>query len=291
VVEDWQPVLDAADLKWAGSEFAVLRGERARQALVVLQPTAAKSAVHMLFDRWSNDRDSHDLTCAQRIADEAVATMRETGLSDRELGGELSKMLSRVGFLKSFDDALLDDARTALEDALCVGAADGWVTKWNLANIAARQGDPDKATAYLSEVRADLEDWRGNAFVLVFVPGRAAADSWCMWPIRPSKRCCTYSAPSSRPALTIGTSWLPSLNAAELPETRARRKRPTGWLKRSRRRRSGWIKRSKRTSSREVRLAGREQGESTSPSWVWGSGGLFMRAPPSNPVPPCGRGH
>jgi hypothetical protein len=177
VAEEWQPVLAAADLKWAGSEFAVLRGERARQALVVLEHTAAKSAVHMLFDRWLEDRDGQDLSRAQRIADEAVATMRETGLSERELGGELSAMLSRVGFLKSFDDALLGDARTALEDALRTGDADDWVTRWNLANVAARQGDVDEAKVLLGEVRQEIEGYEGWAFVLVFVPGRADKDS------------------------------------------------------------------------------------------------------------------
>jgi hypothetical protein len=176
VAEEWQPVLAAADVKWAGSEFAALRGEGARQALVVLEHTAAKSAVHLLFDRWIEDRDGQALSRAQQIAVEAVATMRESGLSDRELGGELSAMLSRVGFLKSFDDALLHEARAALEDALRTGAADGWVTKWNLSNVAARLGDRDGAHVYLEEVSHDIKDRPVRAFILFFVPGRSAAD-------------------------------------------------------------------------------------------------------------------
>jgi len=176
VIEEWQPLLAAADLSWAGSEFAVLHGERARQALIVLQPPAATSAVHLLFERWREDREPGDLSRAQQIADEAAAAMRKTGLSDVELAGELSGMLSRVGFLKSFDDALLDDARTALGDALRIGAADGWVTEWNLANIAARQGDLDRARAHLDEVGENIGYFHGVAFVLVYVPGRAAAD-------------------------------------------------------------------------------------------------------------------
>jgi hypothetical protein len=176
VIEEWQPVLAAADLGWAGSEFAVLRGERARQALIVLQQHAATSAVHLLFGRWYKDRDPGDLARARQIADEAIATMRETGLSERELGGELSGMLSRAGFLKSFDDALLDEARTALEDALRTGETDDWVTKWNLGNVAARQWDAERAMLQLDKVAEAITDWRGNAFVLFFVPGRAAAD-------------------------------------------------------------------------------------------------------------------
>jgi hypothetical protein len=176
VIEEWQPVLAAADLNWGGSEFAVLRGERARRALIVLQPHAATSAVLVLFGRWHEDRDERDLVRAQQIADEAVATMHETGLSDVELGGELSGMLSRVGFLKSFDNALLDDARTALEDALRTGDGDEWVTHWNLANVAARQGDADSASAHLDDAAEGMADFSGKAFVLFYVPGRSAAD-------------------------------------------------------------------------------------------------------------------
>ncbi len=177
VTEEWQPVVAAADLNWTGSEFAVLSGERARQVLIVLQRYAATSAVHELFDRWLNQRDGSSLERAQQIADEAVATMRTTGLSESELAGELSGMLSRSGFLKSFDDARLDEARGALEEALRTGTADSWVTKWNLANVAARQGDGTTALAMLDDVAEAIATWTGHAFVLVFVPGRPAVDS------------------------------------------------------------------------------------------------------------------
>jgi len=176
VSEEWVPVVTAADLNWSGSEFAVLRGDAARQALIVLQRYAATAAVHLLFDHWYKDRDSQALARAHQIGDEAVATMRATGLSDSELAGELSGMLSRIGFLKSFGDSLLDEARTALEDALGTGVADDWVTRWNLANVAARQGDVAEAMTQLDTVAEAVTDWSGNAFVLVFIPGRAAAD-------------------------------------------------------------------------------------------------------------------
>lgn len=176
VTEEWEPVVAAADLNWNGSEFAVLRGETARQALIVLRRYAATSAVLRLFDRWYKDRDEDALARAQQIGDEAVATMRATGMSESELDGELSGMLSRVGFLKSFDDALLDEARTALEEAVHTGEADAWATNWCLANIAARQGDAAGATVQLDIVAEAVTDSPGGAFVLVFVPGRAAAD-------------------------------------------------------------------------------------------------------------------
>jgi hypothetical protein len=103
--------------------------------------------------------------------------MRATGLSEAELGGELSGMLSRVGFLKSFNDELLDEAHSALEDALRTGDADSWTTRWNLANIALRKGEIDIALADLDEVaEAATEDLQTDAVVLFYVPGRAAAD-------------------------------------------------------------------------------------------------------------------
>jgi hypothetical protein len=177
IAEEWQPVVAAADLNWNGSEFAVLRGDIARQTLIVLHRYAATSAVHSLFDRWHKTRDQDALRRAQEVADEAVATMRASGLSESELAGELSGMLSRVGFLKSFDDKQLAEARTALEDALRTGDADDWVTNWNLANVAARQGDVATALAQLDAVAAAAADWESYAFVLVFIPGRDARES------------------------------------------------------------------------------------------------------------------
>ena len=111
IAEEWGPVAAASDLNWAGSEFAVLSGETARQALIVLQRFAAGLAVQLLFGRWYKDRDGEALERAHHIGDKAVAAMRATGLSEWELGGELSGMLSRLGFLKSFDDSLLDEAQ------------------------------------------------------------------------------------------------------------------------------------------------------------------------------------
>jgi len=177
VAEEWEPVVAAADLSWNGSDYAVLHGEAARQALIVMQRYAATSAVHLLFDRWHEDRDERLLARATQISEEAVATMRATGLSERELSGELSAMLSRVGFLKSFDDELLGEAREALEDALRIGEADGWVTRWNLANVAARQSDTPSAKEQLAKVIEEVAGWNSTASLLIFVPGRAAADS------------------------------------------------------------------------------------------------------------------
>jgi hypothetical protein len=179
VIEQWQPLVAAADLSWNGTESVVLRGEQARQALIAMQRYAATSAVHKLFERWVEDRDEPFLARAIQIGEEAVATMRATGLSERELGGELSGMLSRVGFLKSFYDAQLAEAKVATEEAIRLGEANGWVTKWNLAHITARQGDVLLAREYIESAAEAAADWKVavTASVLVFVPGRRAADS------------------------------------------------------------------------------------------------------------------
>lgn len=175
--EEWEPVVAATGLAWSGSEFAVLEGALAREALVILQPYSATSAVNRLFSKWYDDQDASAMTRALQIADEAVATMRATGRSETELGGELSGMLSRVGFLKSFDDALLGEAQEALQDAIRVGAADHWVTRWNLANVLMRSGEFATALELLDEIEADSWEWAGNAFVLFHLPGRSAIES------------------------------------------------------------------------------------------------------------------
>ena len=176
VAEEWQPVVSASDLSWEGSEFAVLSGDAAREVLVVLQQQAATSAVYRSFDQWREKSDENALRTAADIADLAVQTLRATGFSDRELAGELSGMLSRAGFLKSFDEPRLEEARAALEEALRTGVADAWVTRWNLANVRARLGDIDGAVQDLTNIDQPGSA-TGHAYVLVHVPGRSAAES------------------------------------------------------------------------------------------------------------------
>jgi hypothetical protein len=177
VAEGWVPMVEAAGLRWTGNESAVLHGELARKTLIILLQFAATSAVHQLFNEWQETEDSDALARARNVASEAVETLSETGQSDFELGGELSGMLSRLGFLNSFDDELLKDARFALEEALRLGQADGWVTRWNLANIFARQGSQQEALETLDEIAEHLQESAGSVSMLFFVPGRDPADS------------------------------------------------------------------------------------------------------------------
>ena len=152
VTEEWQRLVEAAELRWNGLEQVVLHGEQARSALVAMQRYAATGAVYELFDRFEEQNDSEALDRAMRIGEASVAGMEATGLSDRELDGEMSLTLSRVGFLRSFDDVRLPSAREAIERALAVGDADGWVTRWNLMNIQARQGNLDQARETFREL-------------------------------------------------------------------------------------------------------------------------------------------
>jgi hypothetical protein len=176
VIEQWEPVVRAADLSWGGTDPVVLHGAMARKVLFVLQPFAARSAIHRLFRDWMAGSDDAALHRARRIANEAVATIRETGRSDVELVGELSEMLSCLGFLESFDDDSLDEATTSLDEALAVGDADGWVTHWNLTNVLARRGRNQRALEQLDLVSPKLEDWSGSAWLLFYVPDQAPVD-------------------------------------------------------------------------------------------------------------------
>jgi hypothetical protein len=103
--------------------------------------------------------------------------MRSSGLTDSQLSGELSGMLSRSAFLLSFDDAQLEQALRDLEDALQTGAADTWVTKWNLANVKARLGQLDEAVRIIDDVEDAIATWSGYAIVLLWLPGRPATES------------------------------------------------------------------------------------------------------------------
>jgi hypothetical protein len=178
VAEDWEKIVAGAELSWSGSQSAVLRGEAARRVLCALQSLVATKSVFDLFDRWrEKPEQAEPLRAAIRIVTESIAVMRATGRSDLALSGELSGMLSRLGFLRSFDDGELPAAEEALEEALDSGDAERWITKWNLANVYARRGRKDRALEILREVRDGAAGEESRANVLVFVPGRSAADS------------------------------------------------------------------------------------------------------------------
>jgi hypothetical protein len=176
--ETWVPLVESAELIWSGSEGVALRGQAAREALIALFHFGATSAVHELFGEWLEGGASDLLFRARRVADESVSTLRMTGQSDLELGGELGGMLSRLGFLQSFEDDLLDQAQASLEEALRLGPGDGWVTRWNLANVLARQDEPEPALAQLDLLAQELDHESDVGYVFFFLPGRATIDSF-----------------------------------------------------------------------------------------------------------------
>ncbi len=86
-------------------------------------------------------------------------------------------MLSRRGFLLSLGETRLADAAMDLQRARERGPGDGWVTDWNLANIAIRTGDIEKARTHLTNVSERAVDANGAAVAAFHVPGRPAHDS------------------------------------------------------------------------------------------------------------------
>jgi hypothetical protein len=175
-IESWRALFDVTGLTWRGVDSAVVTGAAARKTVSILRPFTAVEAVHTLFGAWREEGDPTELARAIRTCEESTEVMRAGDQSDLELGGELSGTLSRLGFLLSFDDARLDEARSALEEAQRTGKADDWVTDWNLASILAREG---KLSAALARLDAAAEDFEGlvNWATLVFhVPGRTASD-------------------------------------------------------------------------------------------------------------------
>jgi hypothetical protein len=176
--ESWVEVVESADLTWSGSEGAVLRGAKAREALIALFHIAAGRAVHELFRFWLSGGGTEPLGRARRVAAEAVTTLRKTGRSDLVLHGELAGMLSRLGFLQSFEDGLLGEARVSLEEALRVGAGDGWVTRWNYVNVLGRSGEVDAAIAQLDLLEEEYGGSERMGYVFFFLPGRPTEESF-----------------------------------------------------------------------------------------------------------------
>jgi hypothetical protein len=178
VAEEWEPVVEAADIKWSSNEHAVLRSHAARKVLIILQRFAAVSAVFALFRQWRGKADPEALERATKVAEESIKTVRESGQSDAESVNWISSMLSRLGFLHSFNPESLDEAAAACEEARQVGKADGWVTTWNLANICAQRGDLDAARAHLEQAAGEMDTSDHDLSLLFFVPGRDAANSF-----------------------------------------------------------------------------------------------------------------
>jgi hypothetical protein len=174
---DWHPIVSSAGVAWRGSHAVIFEDEAARRALIQLMPDAAIAAVGQIFITWWEGEHEDGPVEALAIAEESVSAMRARSTPDWERGWESSNMLSRLGFLLSLFKERLDDARAALEKSREHGPADGWVTHWNLANVAARLGDWPEARRELGTVEKRIDGWTGHAYLTFFVPGRDARHS------------------------------------------------------------------------------------------------------------------
>jgi len=175
-LDEWQPLLAAAGVQWQGAHAVRFVGDAAREALIQLAPQAAEGALRTSWPRWLNGRrlDTPDTTRA--LLEVTVRALRGHRVPDWERGWELSRALSRLGFVLSFYDESLDNARQALEQAMQPGPGDSWVTKWNLAYLDARDGEFTNACGRLDEVERYMDESL-SAHVLFFVPGRPAIQS------------------------------------------------------------------------------------------------------------------
>ncbi|HEV3000723.1 MAG TPA: hypothetical protein VGW75_08290 [Solirubrobacteraceae bacterium] len=176
-LDGWQPLIQAAGIAWRGSIVAVFEGPQARRALISLVPAAGHAGVLRLFERWTRTNDREVLDRAVALAEEAAGALRDHGAPRWERGWDVSSMLSVVGFLNSLYEDRRDVARAALEEACERGPGDRWVTFWNLANLAARDGDLKLARQRFERLRPRLEEWNNVAHVAMFVPQRPAAAS------------------------------------------------------------------------------------------------------------------
>jgi hypothetical protein len=184
-LDEWQPRIEKAGITWRSSQAVVLHGDLARRSLIQLAPSATGAAVGKLFGGWHEGNDADGLDRALALADMAVDALREQRVPDWERGWELSEMLSRRGFLRSLYEDRLADAAADLRQAGERGPADGWVTDWNLGNIAIRAGEHASATQYMAKVeqalQADTEKALQvdpeTAVAAFYVPGRQAVDS------------------------------------------------------------------------------------------------------------------
>ena len=177
VIEQWTPLLEKAGVMWRSSQAVVLTDSTARVAVIQLIPASAAQAITVLFGAWLSGDTPDGLERSLEIADDAVRGLREQRLSNSERGWEYSDLLSRRGFLLSLGETRLDEAAADLHRARERGPGDGWVTDWNLANIAIRTADIDQARTHLANVAEHVAAYDGRAVAAFHVPGRAAQES------------------------------------------------------------------------------------------------------------------
>lgn len=176
-VEGVMPSVEISELRWRGLEAAVVSGVRAREALILLEPFAADRAVTDLFRAFRESGDSALLDRATTAADASVRTFQAHSLPRWVNETLLSVMLSKLGFLESFDDERLSAAEEHLREALRLGVADGWVTNWNLANVLVRTDRAREAEEALARVGEQTAEAMETAHIVFFAPSTPASDS------------------------------------------------------------------------------------------------------------------
>lgn len=174
VIDEWGSLVGAAEMRWSGAHAVVLEGDDARRAICQLCSTAASRALQDEIDQWAAEARGDEPERALSLAEFIVDAIRRARPLDR---WDLSIACSHLGFVLSLFEDRLGEAQSALEEARERGPADGWVTAWNLANIAARRGDQKEAARLLNEIGASMAASPAGAVVTFFMPGQRARDT------------------------------------------------------------------------------------------------------------------
>ncbi len=169
-VDEVQPALDLAGIRWRGTEGIVVSGEAARKLLIALQPSIATITITETFREFLTSRDEEHLAKSQRLAELTVDTLKRPDLHSWQREILLSDSLTRLGFLLSIGADRLVEARETMSQAIAEGTGAGWVARWNLANIEARLGDFAGALTSLDRTQTEGEGFRGEAYVMFFTP-------------------------------------------------------------------------------------------------------------------------
>jgi hypothetical protein len=171
VVETLRPLIDASEMTWKGVHAVDFCDAGAKAALIHLFPGIATGAVYERFNAWRETGCSEQPDDALRLAESIAAAHRNHRPGE---GWQLSIANSHLGFFLSMYPERLEDAQAVLEHAIARGDGDGWVTKWNLANVAAQRGDYAEARRVLVESTKEIEDGSGHANLSFFVPSEPA---------------------------------------------------------------------------------------------------------------------
>ncbi len=170
-IDGCRPLIEAAEHTWNGAHHVLCHGQTARDALTLLMPSTAGWALRDRYSTWAAGEREEGPVHVAELSGRIVETLRTQRAPDR---WELSRALSRHGFMLSLCEERADEALAALEEANERGPADGWVTTWNVAHILGRRGEYGRAAEALGSIADAVAKHVSLTFCSFFLPGRPA---------------------------------------------------------------------------------------------------------------------